>query len=381
MNTRVDFTRAGLCLAAIVLAAGGTRAQDGAPAGIVAPFVLEAFVPDQPKCAAPPDREQSLMFFQDNRRKFIEGVGAGLQRAAADRGLDYTAVVAEDSGPRMIDQVEAARGARVGAFVVAPVDPRSLGPHLRAAIDDGAYVGAVVPPPAVTILNAPQYLTGTTLAEDAARYIETELGGRANVVLLTHDSLQFLAPRFTAMRDVLRRLPEVTIVADISPSPVNEEGGYATMKTILIAQPQIDVVLGADTVVLGALRALREADKARPNQYLGGIDGEPDAVAEIRSASSPYKASVSLASPIFGYALGQYAADWLEGGIVPQAMDILPTLLTPGNVDRYDADLAEPAAVWADADRRAEYLRMYGSICFTTRAEFLDFAWSSEVTR
>lgn len=55
------------------------------------------------------------------------------------------------------------------------------------------------------------------------------------------------------------------------------------MKTILLANPDIDVVLGADTVVLGALSARREAGKARPDQFLGGIDGEPAAVAEIRS--------------------------------------------------------------------------------------------------
>jgi ribose transport system substrate-binding protein len=375
--------RAVLWVAAIVFAASSAAAQDAqppAPAGIVDPVVLDTFIPDQPKCVAP-DRQRSLVFFQDNRRAFIEGVGAGLQRAAADRGLAYEAVVADDNASTMIEQVEVARADGAGAFVVAPVNPRSLGQHLRAAINDGAYVGAVVPPPAVTILNAPQYLTGQTLAEDAARYIETELAGRANVVLLTHDSLQFLAPRFTAMRDVLRRLPDVRIVADISPSQVNEAGGYATMKTILIAQPQIDVVLGADTVVLGALRALREANKATPDQYLGGIDGEPEAVAEIRSGNSPYKASVSLASPIFGYALGLYAADWLEGGVVPQAIDILPTLLTPTNIDRYETDVADPAVVWADADRRAEYLRMYGGICFTTRSEFLDFAWSSELAQ
>lgn len=380
MITKSSVERTVLWVAAIVFAASATAqdAQPTAQSGIADPVILETFVPDQPKCATP-DRQRSLVFIQDNRRAFIEGVGAGLQRAAADRGLAYEAVVADNSASKMIEQVEAARAAGAGALVVAPVDPRSLGPHLRATINDGAYVGAVVPPPAVTILNAPQYLTGRTLAEDAARYIETELGGKANVVLLTHDSLQFLAPRFTAMRDVLRNLPGVRIVADISPRQVNEDGGYATMKTILIAQPKVDVVLGADTVVLGALRAMREAGKARPDQYLGGIDGEPDAVAEIRSANGPYKATVSLASPVFGYALGQYAADWLEGGVVPQAMDILPTLLTADNIDRYGDDLADPAVVWADADRRVEYLRMYGGICFATRGEFLDFAWSSEL--
>ena len=39
--------------------------------------------------------------------------------------------------------------------------------------------------------------TGKVLADTAAAYIRTRLGGRAKVVLLTHDNLQFLAPRFT----------------------------------------------------------------------------------------------------------------------------------------------------------------------------------------
>src|SRR3954454_15625081 len=122
-------------------------------------------------------------------------------------------------------------------------------------------------------------------------------------------------------------MPGGSIVADISIMTVDQASGAAMMRTILLADPDIDVVLGADTVVLGALAALREAGKARPDQFLGGIDGEPEAVAEIKSGG-PYKTSVSLASPVFGYAMGQHAADWLEGKSIPQAMDILPKLLT-----------------------------------------------------
>lgn len=371
---------------AVALAAAGlllapcVHAQDVVPPGITEPLVLAPFVAGPANCSIPPGLERSLTFVQDNRREFMEGVGFGLSRAAADRGLAYSNVLAKDDAVRMIEQVEALGAQSAGAVVVAPVDPRSLTPGLQALIAQGTYVGAVVPPPAVTILNAPQYLTGKTLAEEAARYIEDELGGKANVVLLTHDSLQFLAPRFRAMRDVLGQVPGVTIVADISPTPVSEDGGYATMKTILLAQPNIDVVLGADTVVLGALRALEEAGKTRADQFLGGIDGEPDAVAAIRSAGSPYKATVSLASPIFGYALGQYAADWLGGLRVPQAMDVLPTLLTPDNIGQYQADLADPAQIWNDTVRRDSYLRMYGSICYDTRSDYLNFAWSSEAS-
>ena len=234
-----------------------------------------------------------------------------------------------------------------------------------------------MPPPATTILNAPQYLTGKVLGDEAAQYIKSRLNGKAKVVLLTHDSLQFLAPRFTAMRDSLKTLPSAVIVADISPLTVDEAGGAAMMRTILLANPDIDVVLGADTVVLGALAALRDAGKARDSQFLGGIDGEPAAVEEIKRGG-PYKASVSLASPVFAYAMGQHAADWLEGRSIPQAMDILPKALTLQNLAQYEADVADPAAVYRDGKRRDEYLRMYGNICYDTRDQYLNFPWSSE---
>ena len=89
----------------------------------------------------------------------------------------------------MIDHVEAFRATQTGAIVVAPVDPPGLAASLKKILWTGAYVGMVVPPPATTILNAPQYLTGKVLADAAVDYIRTRLKGRAKVVLLTHDSL------------------------------------------------------------------------------------------------------------------------------------------------------------------------------------------------
>jgi ribose transport system substrate-binding protein len=347
------------------------------PSGISTPTVLAPFDRDAPACSPPPGLKRMLVFAQDNEREFMQGVGRGLSRAAAHRGVDYRVALASNDAARMIEQVQALRAEKVGAVVAAPVDAPSLSRSLQQLIWNGAYVGTVVPPPATSLLNAPQYLTGRVLAEEAATYIRTRLGGNARVVLLTHDSLQFLAPRFVAMRDVLNELPGVSIVADISPVTVSKEGGLALMRTILLAHPHIDVVMGADTVVLGALAAVREAGKARSDQFFGGIDGEPEAVAEIKRGG-PYKASISLASPVFGYAMGQHAADWLEGKSIPQAMDILPRALTLLNIAQYEADLADPSKVYADQSRRDEYLKMYGNICYDTRDRYLNFPWSSE---
>ncbi len=353
-----------------------TAAEDGPP-GITEPTVFALFDPLAPPCQAPPGLGRVLAFAQDNEREFMQGVKRGLALAAEDRKLKFISALADNDAAKMIEQVQGFSAGKVGAVVAAPVEPESLSRSLQEIIWAGGYVGTVVPPPATSLLNAPQYLTGKVLGDAAVRHIKEQLGGKANVVLLTHDSLQFLAPRFAAMRDALEQLPDVTIVADISPTTVNKEGGYATMSTILLAQPNIDVVMGADTVVLGALAALREANKVRDDQFLGGIDGEPEAVTEIK-AGGPYKASVSLASPVFGYAMGQHAADWLEGKSIPQAMDILPSALTIDNIAQYEADLVDPAAVYADHVRRAAYLKMYGNICYDTRDRYVNFPWSSE---
>jgi ribose transport system substrate-binding protein len=367
-------------LLAIGLVDGSTGlsiAQDGPP-GITTPTVFAPFDPNAAACSAPPDLSKVLAFAQDNEREFMQGVDRGLAMAAADRGLEYRRATANNDAAKMVEQVQLFLASKVGAVVAAPVDPASLSHSLQEIMWAGGYVGTIVPPPATSLLNAPQYATGKALTDAAVAYINDHLGGKANVVLLTQDQIEFLAPRFAAMRDGLKGIPGVTIVADITPNPVNKEGGFATMSTILQAHPDIDVVLGADTVVLGALAALQAAGKARPDQFLGGIDGEPEAVAEIKKPDSPYKASISLSSPVFGYAMGQHAADWLEGKSIPQAMDILPSALTGDNLAQYEADLADPAAVYADPARRDYYLKMYGNICYDTRDQYVNFPWSSE---
>ncbi len=346
--------------------------------GLTRPVVLPAFDAARQGCTKPRGLRRELVFVQDNRREFVQGIGRGLALAATERRLAYRVLSSDNDAALMVKQINGLHANKTGSIVVAPIDPPSLSPSLKRVIGSGAYVGAIVPPPAITILNAPQYLTGKVLAEAAATHIRTRLGGKAKVVLLTHDNLQFLAPRFTAMRDTLRQMPGVTIVADISPATVDKAGGYRTMKMILLAHPKIDVVLGADTVVLGALDALREADKANATQFLGGIDGEREAVAELKKAGSPYKASISLASPIFGYAMGRFASDWMDGKTVPQAMDILPKALTIANIGQYERDVAAPNSVYANPARRNSYLRMYGNICFDSRDKYINFPWSSE---
>ena len=364
-------------VAAMTIGHVPTNAQEGG-AGLTKRTVFPAFDPKAPICNPPPGLAKVLAFVQENEREFLQGVDHGLAAAAKDRGLDYRRALADNDAPKAAEEIKSFLKSKVGALVATSSDPAIVRHSLQEVIWSGGFVGTIVPPPATLLLNAPQYATGKALTDAAVKHINTKLGGKAAVVLLTQDTMQFLTPRFEAMRDGLSKLPGVTIVADIAPSPVNKQSGFDTMNTILLANANVDVVLGGDAVVLGALQALRAAGKDRPDQFLGGIDGEPEAVSEIKKGTSPFKASIALSSPVFGYAMGQYAGDWLEGKSIPQAMDILPVALTRNNIAQYEADLADPAAAYLDPVRRSTYLKMYGNICYDTRDRYVDFPWSSE---
>lgn len=370
------------CVVALAALAGALAPQlalaQGGPPGITTPQVFAPFNPDAAACSVPKGLTNVLAYVQENDREFLEGVNHGLSLAAKDRGLDYRRVLADSDAVKAKQEIQTLLDANVGALVATSSDPLVVRDSLLQAIWSGQFVGTIVPPPATLLLNAPQYATGKALTDVAVAYINAKLGGKANVVLLTQDSMQYLTPRFAAMRDGLSVLPGVNIIADLAPSPVTEEGGFVTMNTILEANPNVDVVLGGDAVVLGALKALRAAGKDRLNQFLGGIDGEPEAVTEIKKADSPYKASIALSSPVFGYAMGQYAADWLQGKSIPQAMDILPIALTHENIASYEADLTAPGPVFHDPARRGLYLKMYGNTCYDSRDQFVNFPWSSE---
>ena len=180
----------------VAMCTGLTQAamtQEGPP-GITRPTVFPPFNPDAPDCSRPVGLRKSLTFAQDNGRKFMQGVARGLELAAHDRGLAYEIEQADNKAAEMNQQVRKFIGSSGGALVISPVDSQSISAAIKQAIWSGAYVGSVVPPPAISLLNAPQYLTGKVLGDEAATYIKTRLKGKAKVVLLTHDQLQFLAP-------------------------------------------------------------------------------------------------------------------------------------------------------------------------------------------
>ena len=243
----------------------------------------------------------------------------------------------------------------------------------------GGYVGTIVPPPATSLLNAPQYATGKALDRRGGRLHQrsSRRKGERRPAHAGSDRVSGAAIRGDARRP--QGLPGVTIVADITPDPVNKEGGFATMSTILQAHPDVDVVLGADTVVLGALAALRGGRQgaARPvprrhRRRTGSGRRDQEAGRPLQGQHQPRLRPSSAtpwgSTPPTGSRARAFRKRWTS----------FPSALTGDNLAQYEADLADPAAVYDDPARRDVYLKMYGNICYDTRDQYVNFPWSSE---
>ncbi|NLT04993.1 MAG: sugar ABC transporter substrate-binding protein [Solirubrobacterales bacterium] len=370
----------GAVLAALfVVACGGDDdsgdgGSSGVGPGISGSTELPPFEPSD-EVGEKPSLPAIIAYAQDSPRGYQQAIAEGLEAGAKDADLELKIAQSDGDPQRQVQNLQQFLVSGVGSIVTLQVDPNSQAPIQKEAIEKGAAVNTVIFGPSTTQVAAPQYEGGEVMGNLAKDYIEDELGGKANVVILNLDSLEAVRPRFQAVRDVLETVPGAKIVADVEPAKTDSKAAFDTMSTILQKTPQIDVVIGVDATSTGALAALRAAGKDRPDQFIGGFDGEPEALDEIEKGG-PFKATITTEPSIMAYAFARYSRDWLDGKTVPQGICVRAVAVTNAEeVRQYRADEANPGPVFEDPERRGEYLSLFGNISYETRDQYINSIW------
>jgi ribose transport system substrate-binding protein len=295
-----------------------------------------------------------------------------MEAAADEAGLSFTETVADGDAAKNIDQLNSLSNKGVGAVFVWDVDVAAQRPVVKQLMDSGAAVFTLSSGPSTSPMVANQAEIGAQIGRAASDYINEELGGEANVVLFNLDKLPNIKPRFDAIREELAKTPGAEVVADVLWDTADPDSGFKSMSSLLQKDPDVDVVIGTDPVVVSALRAFEAADISTDDLALFGSDGAPEALKLIREGG-PYKATYAFNFPILGYAAGAWGADWLAGRQIPALTVIKAVPLTSADaIDAYEADVADPAAAFEN--NMDAYLEPLGNISYETRGDY----WNSE---
>jgi len=304
--------------------------------------------------------------------EFFLSLGDAIDEGAKSEGCDYTTAVAENDAQKNVEQMNQFLARGVGAMVVQPLDPASQEPVMEKALGEGVGVMGLTNAPTTMVAQTPQYKVGFEQGKAAAEYITEKLGGEAEVQVFNEDSLgPSLEERHEGVLAGLKTGgPGVKVVSDVEAKKLTIEGGFETMNTVIQAHPGITVVLGVDTEVLGALRALEQSGHASDDMYLSGIDGEPQALEQIKKGG-PYKASWAFAWPVLGYTMGTYSCQWIAGKSIPKAL-LVPAvqLNSVPSIEKYEKDMSEPAEVFNTPSRIAEYIEPLGNISYEEKENY-----------
>lgn len=299
-------------------------------------------------------------------------MGKNMKTSAEARGLEFLDSNAQGNSAKYVDQLNQTIARGVGAMVVAPLDVAAQKGPLMQALNSGVGVLSIVTAPATQYSQTDQHAVGSALAGAAVEYIKSALGGNANVLIMNSDSAG--PEEVKRHKGILETLAAagsgVKIALDVEPKGGStSEAGFATAETAMQAHPEINVVLGSDSPVVGAYRAIEQAGKLRNDMYFGGIDGDPEAIALVKQGGA-YRTSHAFAWEVLGYAYGQYAADWIEGRSIPQALLVNPVSVTKNTAEQYAKDMANAGAVFADPDTLAIYLELLGNISYAERQNY-----------
>ncbi|HUR76842.1 MAG TPA: sugar ABC transporter substrate-binding protein [Acidimicrobiales bacterium] len=361
-------------LGAVGLLAGCNR--DGDPQTELDPDSLEPFeaggsggratgLPDRVAWASTADSE------------FFLALGTGMQMAATDRGLKYETATSGNDPAKHVDQMNAFLRRGVGAMAMQPLNPDADTLVLQRAIDKGVCAQGIITAPSTMQVVASQYQIGFDQGKAAADYVTANLGGNAQALYFNLDTA---SPQLRIRhRGVLEGLKTagggIEVVGDLTVAEISTTSGFNTMMTALQSHSDIKVVLGGDTIVVGAFKALKDSGKLTDDMFLSGVDGDREAL-DLIKAGGAYKLSIAFAWTLMGYGLGQFGGDWIEGKQVPRVIHAKGVNLdSAAAVTRFQDASADPASVFRDRRSYEDYLPLYGNVSHATRHTY----WTSAV--
>ncbi len=268
------------------------------------------------------------------------------KKHAEELGCEVISVDGQNDLNKQVADVEDMVAQGIGALIINPRDSKGLIPAVNAATAAGVKVFVIdstidAQANFVTLVQSSNSQNGLLVGQWLA---DATKGKELKIALISGDKGNEVGQE--RRLGVLAGLTEgqlrnegranFTVVGQGWGAWTNE-GGLKAMEDLLTANPDVNVVLGEnDSMVLGAQKALEQANKSGDVLFLAAADGQKEALQAIKDGK--YGAT-GLNDPALVAAtavdLAKKALDGKLPGDISKITYTTPTAITKDNVDKY----------------------------------------------
>jgi ribose transport system substrate-binding protein len=218
--------------------------------------------------------------FSDTRVDVFKPLIAGARAEGKIRGYTVEVSSPQNSAETQVSDINTWIGQGIAAIVILPLDANAIaGVTAHANSKNIPVVGYSDQIPGEKGYDIFDHAQGAALlGHYAVGWINQNLGGKANIGLLALDSVEVGRIRIDgALRVIQQAVPDAKVVS--RQQAADAATGLTTLKSMLQAHPDIDVILCVnDDVVNGANQALLQSGKNPNKVFLAGFDGDRQAM-------------------------------------------------------------------------------------------------------
>lgn len=252
---------------------------------------------------------------------FIE-VANGFKDKCKELGVEAIVTDAKYDAATQTSQFENFVSIGCQAMGACPVDQKGLQAVTQEAVDKGV----VVISQAQKIDNASGHIIvddygyGVVNGTNAAKWINTKLGGKAHVLLITLDHVEAVKLRGDGIEDTIKKeCPNAVIVKRQYSESM--ERAMSIAETALTADPTINVISCVnDQLAIGALAAVQSKGIKDDNFYIGGADYTDEAQAKMKEPGSYFRVTVDIGPRQSGIDMAQMMYDYVTEGVKNETM-------------------------------------------------------------
>lgn len=272
------------------------------------------------------------LMVQDLGNPFFNSMKNGVEAAAKDLGATFSAQDGRQDLAAQNDQIDAFIQQGIDVLLINAVDSEGVGPAVQRARDAGITVVAVD----VGAKNAEATVTTDNVQAGrlACESLIEQIGGKGEILIVDGTPTTSIQDRVTGCEEALAAAPDVKVVGQQNGDNGREKALTLTTD-MLTASPNIAGIFGVnDPTALGANLAAQQAGKT--DLIITGVDGSPEAVAEMSKGTSMFKGTAAQDPNLLGSTALEMAVKLRAGETLEEDTVLVPSsLVDAANLSSY----------------------------------------------